>query len=74
MTPSRRRYLLLDLAAQHLELARRGGVEIIGALRDAAIAALLATREDDDISLPAWRAHRDADDGLPTMTGRGGDA
>lgn len=68
-----RRSLLLDLASRHIAVARRGGAQAIAALRDAAICALLATRHDDDISLPSWRAKRDAEQG-PRITGRGGSA
>jgi len=52
MTPARRRSLLLDLASRHIAIARRGGAAAIGALRDAAICALLATRDSDNVSLP----------------------
>jgi len=52
MTPARRRYLLLDLASRHIDLARGGARQLLGALRDAAICALLATRATDDVSLP----------------------
>lgn len=47
-----RRSLLLDLASKHIAIARRGGAAAIGALRDAAICALLATRDSDNVSLP----------------------
>ena len=47
-----RRSLLLDLASRHIAIARRGGAAAIGALRDAAICALLATRDSDNVSLP----------------------
>lgn len=73
MSPHRRRSLLLDLAVAHVREARLAARLVVGALRDAAIAALLSTRDDDDISLPSWRARRDAESG-PRITGRGGDA
>ncbi len=47
-----RRSLLLDLASRHIAVARRGGAQAIAALRDAAICALLATRDSDNVALP----------------------
>ena len=74
MSPRLRRSLLLDLAVAHVREARLAARLVVGALRDAAIAALLASRDSDDISLPSWRARRDAAEQGPRITGRGGDA
>ena len=74
MTPARRRYLLLDLAARHIDLARGGARQLLGALRDAAIGALLATRDSDDVSVPGALVDEEPLDGEPRYTGPGGSA
>ena len=74
MTPARRRYLLLDLASRHIAVARRGGAQAIAALRDAAICALLATRDSDDVSVPGALVDEEPLDGEPRYTGPGGSA
>ena len=73
MTPARRRYLLLDLAARHIDLARGGARQLLGALRDAAICALLATRDSDDVSVPGALVDEPLD-GATRYTGPGGSA
>jgi ABC-type uncharacterized transport system YnjBCD ATPase subunit len=73
VTPARRRYLLLDLASRHIDLARGGARQLLGALRDAAICALLATRDSDDISVPGALVDEPLD-GDPRYTGPGGSA
>jgi hypothetical protein len=74
MTPARRRYLLLELAQRHIAIARRGGAQAIAALRDAAICALLATRDSDDVSVPGALVDDEPLDGEPRYTGPGGSA
>ena len=73
-----RRSLLLDLAQRHIAVARRGGAQAIAALRDAAICALLATRDSDNVALPDEEAAPQAlpaeDAGDPRINGKGGDA
>ena len=72
-----RRSLLLDLASRHIAVARRGGAQAIAALRDAAICALLATRDSDNVALPddgQRGAALPAEDGDPRINGKGGDA
>ena len=73
MTPARRRYLLLDLASRHIDLARGGARQLLGALRDAAICALLATRDSDDVSVPGALVDEPLD-GEQRYTGPGGSA
>ena len=73
MTPARRRYLLLELAQRHIAIARRGGAQAIAALRDAAICALLATRDSDDVSVPGALVDEPLD-GKPRTNARGGSA
>lgn len=62
-----RRSLLLDLASKHIAIARRGGAQAIAALRDAAICALLATRDTDNVALP------DEEPSTPTLPAEGDD-
>lgn len=72
-----RRSLLLDLASRHIAVARRGGAQAIAALRDAAICALLATRDTDNVALPNEEVVSPAlpaQDGDPRINGKGGDA
>lgn len=70
-----RRSLLLDLASRHIAVARRGGAQAIAALRDAAICALLATRDSDNVALPDEEAAPQAlPDGDPRTNAKGGDA
>lgn len=70
-----RRSLLLDLASRHIAIARRGGSQAIAALRDAAICALLATRDSDNVALPDEEVVSPAlSDGDPRINGKGGDA
>ena len=69
-----RRSLLLDLASRHIAVARRGGAQAIAALRDAAICALLATRDSDDVSVPGALVDEEPLDGEPRYTGPGGSA
>lgn len=73
-----RRSLLLDLASRHIAIARRGGSQAIAALRDAAICALLATRDSDNVALPDEEPSSPAlpaeDASDPRINGKGGDA
>ena len=71
-----RRSLLLDLASRHIAVARRGGAQAIAALRDAAICALLATRDSDNVALPDEQPSPalPAEDGEPRTNAKGGSA
>jgi hypothetical protein len=76
VTRATRRRLLLELAQRHIAAARRGGAQAIAALRDAAICALLATRDDDNVALPddGQPAPSDEDAGGVRTNAKGGSA